>query len=323
MYCPICQSVINGTDVFCPRCKNKIPRCPTCKKVIYEKSRFCMDDGTELPDDVIAVFSLSPNNESEISQDAVSIKSENKVQTTQQKRIFIGLILLLLIAVSAFLGHILLSKNDNDEDLLQGSTGSDISEVVLSSESESTQPTPMENPFTDVDQSEKYAQYVLWAVEKGITSGMKAHKFYPNKGCTRGQLLTFLWRASGSPEPKSTESPFVDVQVDSYYYKAALWAAENGIVAGTGKGKLSPDDPCSRGQAALFIWRAHGSPSPTSTANPFKDLDEHSYYYIAVLWSVEQGIANGIGKGKFVPETVCTRSQAVTFLYRAFEETDP
>ncbi len=177
-----------------------------------------MDDGTELPEDVISVFSLFPDTGLDTLKNTAPDKTESKVQTPKQKRIFIALTLLLVIAVSAFLGYMLLNKNDNDEDLFQRSTESDSSETLLSFESVSTQPTqqdPVENPFADVDENENYAQYVLWAVEKEIASGMEEHKFYPDKGCTRGQLLTFLWRASGFPEPKSTESPFVDVQIDS------------------------------------------------------------------------------------------------------------
>ena len=364
MYCPMCQSAIKDSDVFCSRCKNKIPRCPTCKKVIYEKSRFCMDDGTELPDDVIAVFSLFPSSEPKSLQDEVNNKSQNSVQSEKQKRVFVGLTVLLIVAVSVFLCYILLRGNSKGEDLLQETNKSAFSETVLvtelttiegtlesssygtdqepiedeSSEQESyqseavqTEPSeldssefaPVENPFVDIDESKYYAQYVMWAVENGIASGIKAHKFYPDEDCTRGQIVTFLWRAAGSPEPAATETPFNDVLQNSYYYKAILWAMENGIASGTGRGTFSPEDSCTRGQALLFLWRANGSPAPQSTDNPFKDLDENTYYYSAVLWAAEQGISSGVGRGKFAADDACTRGQAVAFLYRAFEETVP
>lgn len=176
---------------------------------------------------------------------------------------------------------------------------------------------PVKIPFTDVKKSDYYAQPVLWAVEKNITTGTGNGKFSPEKTCTRGQVVTFLWRAAGSPEPKSTNNPFTDIKAKDYYYKAVLWAVEKGITSGTGKGKFSPDNECTRAQVATFLWRAQGEPKPTSIANSFNDVAQSSYYYKAVLWAVEKGITNGTGKGKFSPDNSCTRGQIVTFLYRA------
>lgn len=176
---------------------------------------------------------------------------------------------------------------------------------------------PTENPFGDVKDSDYFAQPVLWAVEQGITTGTSAGKFSPERACTRGQIVTFLWRAAGSPEPTSTDNPFTDISSMDYYYKAVLWAVENEITTGTGKGKFSPEKPCTRGQVATFLWRAEGKPEPASTENPFGDIASEEYYYDAVLWAVEQGITNGTGKGKFSPDKDCTRGQIVTFLYRA------
>lgn len=353
MYCPVCQGSIQDTTVICPKCKKIIPRCPTCKKVIYEKSRFCMDDGTKLPEEAIAVLSNIPDPEMLTIESSTVKKPSGSSQSAKQKRVFIGLTLLLVAAVSVLLGY-LIPRGSNETELLESDT-SEALETILSAdqfstettsvrqettkndttepettqseseqpestETEPSEPMPIENPFADIDESEPYAQHVLWAVEKGIASGMKAHKFYPDKECSRGQFLTFLWRVFGSPEANDIEIPFEDVTEDSYYYEAVLWAIDNGIVTGTKKGRLSLDEPCTRGQAALFIWRAHGSPAPASLENPFRDLDGNVYYYDAVLWVVEQNIANGVGRGKFKPEAACSRSQAATFLYRAFEE---
>ncbi len=187
----------------------------------------------------------------------------------------------------------------------------------MNSESSDDPTEPVENPFEDVAESDYFAEPVLWAVEQGITTGTSAGKFSPERACTRGQIVTFLWRAAGSPEPKSTENPFTDISAKDYYYKAVLWAVENEITTGTGKGKFSPEKPCTRGQVATFLWRAEGKPEPASTENPFGDIASGEYYYDAVLWAVEQGITNGTGKDKFSPDKDCTRGQIVTFLYRA------
>ena len=175
----------------------------------------------------------------------------------------------------------------------------------------------MQNPFTDVKESDYFAAPVLWAVEKSITNGTSPTLFSPDKSCTRGQVVTFLWRAAGSPEPQTTDNPFADVKEQDYYYKAVLWAVEKGITTGTGKGKFSPDSTCTRGQVATFLWRAQGKPTPTNGENPFADVAEDAYYSAAVLWAVEQGVTSGVGKGKFAPDNTCTRGQIVTFLYRA------
>lgn len=173
------------------------------------------------------------------------------------------------------------------------------------------------NPFNDVKESDYYFTPVLWAVEHGITTGTGKGKFSPEDACTRGQIVTFLWRAAGSPKPKTASNPFSDVSKQAYYYDAVLWAVENGITNGTGKGKFSPEDTCTRGQIVTFLWRAQGEPTPTFSANPFNDVSSSAYYYKAVLWAVENGITNGMGKGKFAPDDNCTRGQIVTFLYRA------
>ena len=169
--------------------------------------------------------------------------------------------------------------------------------------------------FTDVPANAWYAGAVAWAVEQGITSGTSDTTFSPNVSCTRAQMVTFLWRASGTPEIGTT-SPFSDVSADAYYYDAVLWAVEQGITGGTGDGKFSPDAPCTRAQMATFLWRANGSPKVTGTT-PFSDVSAGTYYCNAVLWAYEQNITNGTGGGKFSPDAPCTRAQMVQMLKNA------
>ena len=169
--------------------------------------------------------------------------------------------------------------------------------------------------FTDVPANSWYAGAVAWAVEQGITSGTSDTTFSPNVSCTRAQMVTFLWRASGTPEIGTT-SPFSDVSADAYYYDAVLWAVEQGITGGTGGGKFSPDTPCTRAQMATFLWRANGSTEVTGTT-PFSDVSAETYYYNAVLWAYEQNITNGTGGGKFSPDATCTRAQMVQMLKNA------
>ncbi len=176
-----------------------------------------------------------------------------------------------------------------------------------------------ENPFKDVQKTDYFETPVLWAVTKGITNGIDATQFAPDANCTRGQIVTFLWRAAGEPAPKSAKNPFKDVKKGEYYYNAVLWAVENGITNGMDATHFAPDATCTRGQVATFLWRAAGKPAPASTQNPFVDIKKGEYYYDAVLWAVENGITNGMGDNKFAPNTTCTRGQIVTFLYRAYK----
>ena len=172
------------------------------------------------------------------------------------------------------------------------------------------------NPFTDVQEGRFYYDAVLWAVEKNITKGTTATTFSPDATCTRGQVVTFLWRAAGSPEPTSDQNPFSDVRIGAYYDKAVLWAVEKDITKGTTATTFSPDSGCTRGQVVTFLHRFEKMPSPGSTENPFADVSPDRFYYEAVLWAVEKGVTNGTTPTTFSPETVCTRAQIVTFLYR-------
>ena len=173
------------------------------------------------------------------------------------------------------------------------------------------------SPFSDVSTSAYYYEAVKWAQEKGITGGIGNGLFGPNQPCTRAQIITFLWRAAGSPEPKSMSS-FSDVSADSYYAKAVAWAVESGITTGTGDGKFSPDATCTREQAVAFLYRASGSPA-ISGGSAFSDVAANAYYADAVAWAEKNGVTGGIGGGLFGSGNTCTRAQIVTFLYRAYQ----
>ena len=175
--------------------------------------------------------------------------------------------------------------------------------------------TPSE--FSDVqDTGAFYYDAVVWANELGITNGSGNGKFAPKSKCTRAQLVTFLWRAAGSPEPNTTDNPFTDVTKDDYFYKAVLWAVENKVTTGTSATTFAPYRPCDRAQIVTLIYRAAGEPEVGTTDNPFADVPADAYYVKAVLWAVENGITNGKSADSFVPNATCTRGEGVTFLYR-------
>ena len=169
-------------------------------------------------------------------------------------------------------------------------------------------------PFTDVAAGEYYYDAVLWAVENGITTGMTETTFGPNEDVSRAQMVTFLWRAAGSPEATGT-NPFTDVAESDYYYDAVLWAVENGVTNGTSDTSFSPNAPVSRAQSVTFQWRAAGSPE--ASGDSFADVADDAYYADAVLWAVENEITNGMSETSFGPDVTVSRAQAVTFLYRA------
>ena len=178
-----------------------------------------------------------------------------------------------------------------------------------------TKPEKPKNPFKDVSENDYFYDAVLWAVDKDITSGTSATIFDANKNCTRAEMVTFLWRAAGKPEPTNRMNPFTDVKEDSYYYKAVLWAVENGITKGTSDTTFSPNDTCTRGQTATFLYRYAGSPA-VNGRNYFNDVNETDYYYDAVVWAASEGITTGTSATTFSPADFCTRGQIVTFLYR-------
>ena len=171
-----------------------------------------------------------------------------------------------------------------------------------------------ENPFTDVPSGAYYYDAVLWAVENGVTDGVTATLFAPDASCTRAQIVTFLWRAAGSPEPVGT-SAFTDVPASAYYAKAVAWVVENGITTGTSDTTFSPDAPCTRGQSMTFLYRARKGAANASTG--FTDVPAGAFYAAPVAWAVENGITNGTSTATFSPDAPCTRAEIVTFLYRA------
>ena len=174
------------------------------------------------------------------------------------------------------------------------------------------------NPFADVANSAYYVDAVEWMLKREVTQGTTETTFSPNLNCTRAQIVTFLWRAAGSPEPKGT-ADFADVPAGSYYAKAVAWAIENGITGGTGNGLFSPDAACTRAQSAAFLYRAAGSPAVNGSAG-FSDVAADAYYAQAVAWAKEHGITDGIGGGLFGSANDCTRAQIAAFLWRLYAE---
>lgn len=175
------------------------------------------------------------------------------------------------------------------------------------------------SPFDDVSADAYYNQAVQWAQEKGITDGISSNLFGPKQPCTRSQIVTFLWRAAGSPEPKGTAAGMTDVVPGSYYAKAVAWAVENGITTGTGEGTFSPDATCTRAQAVTFLARAQNAKATGKTA--FSDVPSDSYFADAVAWAQANGVTTGTSETTFSPDNDCTRAQIVTFLYRANQGT--
>ena len=173
-----------------------------------------------------------------------------------------------------------------------------------------------ENPFVDVPEDIWYIDAVLWAVDKGITSGTSDTTFSPGNKVTRAQAVTFLWAAAGKPEPASNENPFVDVVETDYFYKAVLWASENGITAGFDDTHFGPGLICTREQVVTFLWAAAGRPESSASVN-FTDVQSGAWYYAPVAWAVENKITSGMDDGTFGVGQTCTRAQVVTFLYAA------
>lgn len=172
------------------------------------------------------------------------------------------------------------------------------------------------NPFEDVKPKNYFYNSVLWAANMGITSGVDMTHFAPSQTCTRGQVMVFLWRSMGSPEPASDENPFIDVQSRDYFAKAVLWAYHAGVTAGVDGAHFGPNNPCTRAQVVTFLHSTRGKPIH-SGENVFYDVDNTTYYYNAVLWAADNNITTGVGDGMFAPSQKCDRGQIVTFLYQA------
>ena len=179
------------------------------------------------------------------------------------------------------------------------------------------------NPFLDVNETHFYHDAVLWAVENGITVGVDATHFGPLKVCNRAQVVTFLWRAAGSPAPTAAVNPFSDVPDNTWYTDAVLWAVENGITNGLTATTFGPETVCNRAQVVTFLHRAHGSPVPKLQENPFTDVKAGIWYEAPVLWALENGITTGAAANQFNPNGQCQRAQVVTFLHRADQLSAP
>lgn len=180
----------------------------------------------------------------------------------------------------------------------------------------------LENPFSDVGETDYFFNPVLWAVSEGITSGIgNTGKFQPDGVCSRAHVVTFLWKQAGCPKPsQNTDTSFKDVAKDDYFYDAVLWAVENDITQGVGNtGRFEPYADCTRAHVVTFLWRAAKKPDASgSSGKDFPDVSENDYFYEAMRWAVEKGVTNGVGTtGKFMPDASCTRANAVTFMYRA------
>lgn len=179
--------------------------------------------------------------------------------------------------------------------------------------------TEQVSPFKDVNENAYYYKPVMWAVKHSpqITNGTGKDTFSPEQTCTRAQVVTFLWRSAGCPQPTSSNNPFKDVSKDAYYRDAVLWAVERGITNGTSKSTFSPEDPCTRAHVVTFLWRSEGR-QKSGSSNPFNDVSSGQYYTDAVLWAVNHNpqITNGTSVTTFSPNAPCTRGQIVTFLYR-------
>lgn len=188
--------------------------------------------------------------------------------------------------------------------------------VTVAFAEKKAEPIVPEKLFADVSAEEYYYEAVKWASENGVTGGIGENLFGANLPCTRAQIVTFLWRAAGSPEPKGM-SGFVDVSADAYYAKAVAWAVEEGIVSGTSATTFSPDAVCTRAQSVAFLYRAFGE--KVNKAAGFSDVSADAYYADAVAWAVKNGVASGIGGGLFAPDQDCARGQIVAFLYRAYQ----
>lgn len=201
-----------------------------------------------------------------------------------------------------------------------GGSSSGGSSSGSSSGSKPSQTIPEQNEtavtFADVKKNSYYFDAVAWAVKKGVTNGKDNGLFGSNDPCTRAQIVTFLWRAAGSPEPKATVS-LTDVPADAYYAKAVAWAIENGITLGTTAATFSPNATCTRAQAVTFLYRAVKTFAAGTPA--FSDVPINAYYAAPVVWAVENGITNGTDTGHFSPNNICTRAQIVTFLYRTYQ----
>ena len=211
--------------------------------------------------------------------------------------------------------HVVLAKEDATQEEIDAAAQA-VTDAIAGLKEKTVVPTFL---FDDVKNEKAfYYQSVYWAYNYNpqITNGIDKTHFGPDRGCTRGQVVTFLWRAAGCPAPASTENPFIDVKDGAFYYKAVLWAVEKGITNGMSATTFAPDATCTRGQIVTFLWRYAGQPAVIGDKHPFTDVNAGSYYEKAVIWAAEAGVTAGTSATAFSPNSTCTRGQVVTFLYR-------
>lgn len=225
------------------------------------------------------------------------------------------------------IGNYAFTHCNNLTDVYYGDTKEVWEKIVIGSDNDGLEQAiihdsttePITALFSDVVENSYYEEAVYWAVENKITNGTSDTTFNPYDTCTRAQMVTFLWRAAGSPEPETSICPFQDVAKDVYYYKAVLWAVENNITCGITDTTFAPDNVATRAQNVTFLWRVNNSPVEEQK-NPFTDISEEDYYYDSVLWAAANGITNGTSDTTFAPNDSCQRCQCVTFLYRLYEK---
>ena len=199
----------------------------------------------------------------------------------------------------------------------------EVTESTTPSPSESVKPSPSEEPsklpFTDVSTKDYFYEPVVWAVEHTVTAGTDTTHFSPNAGCSRAQVMMFLWRANGSPKIILRSNPFKDVKEGDYFYDAVLWAVRSGITSGTSMDTFSPNQICTRAQVMTFLWRAKNPANIGDRNLKFKDVKEDDYYFEAVCWAVNNVITVGTSETTFEPDASCTRAQVMTFLWQAYK----
>ena len=213
------------------------------------------------------------------------------------------------------LGHITGKTPAELTDLL--GNGNVVIEISLASPAEDDEPCPG-SMFSDMPPKDHWAHAAIdWAIVNQITTGTSETTFSPSAGCTRAQVVTFLWRANGSPDASDENLPFTDVSSGAYYEAAVRWALREGITSGTSATSFSPNAVCTRAQIVTFLWRSAGSPEPAGESSSFSDVRAGAYYEKAVRWAAKSGVTAGTSEHTFSPDATCTRAQVVTFLFRA------
>ncbi len=215
------------------------------------------------------------------------------------------------------------TESDNPSESPAPSESPEVTESATPSPSESVKPSPSEEPskldFTDVSTKDYFYEPVVWAVDRTITAGTDTTHFSPNAGCSRAQVMTFLWRANGAPKIILRSNPFEDVNEKDYYYDAVRWAVSRGITTGTSANTFSPNQNCTRAQVMTFLWRAKNTPDVGRRVMNFTDVKPDQYYYDPVCWAVKEGITAGTSETTFEPDASCTRAQVMTFLWQAYK----